>query len=155
MIPNTLLIKGVAILGGIALLTSGFFYVKFLLAKLDAAEQREATYQSVISKYQAQLDSYKDDLLKIQGLNEEVLETYEIAKEEYRSLQKRFEQTTSGNKRDLNFLAISKPGLIEKRINNGTKDALRCNELMTGAELNTNDDSNTICPDYIKSMSND
>jgi hypothetical protein len=48
-------------------------------------------------------------------------------------------------------MANKKPREIEERLNRGTKMALRCNELATGASLKSEDDKNTICPELVKS----
>jgi hypothetical protein len=50
-------------------------------------------------------------------------------------------------------MAAEKPSVVEDKINRGTKDALRCNELLTGSPLTQNEISgkvrNNICPDLL------
>jgi hypothetical protein len=47
-------------------------------------------------------------------------------------------------------MAQEKPSIVEEKVNRGSKDALRCNELITGSPL-TEDEAagkvrNNICP---------
>jgi hypothetical protein len=69
------------------------------------------------------------------------------------NLSKKFTEDAEGRERNLAAMAAEKPSVVEEKINRGTKDALRCNELLTGAPL-TDDEAagkvrNNICPELL------
>ena len=64
------------------------------------------------------------------------------------ALKDRFNTSANGSSRDLGDLAIAKPVLIERAVNNGTKNALRCVEIASGAPL-TEQEKNATKADEI------
>jgi|TARA_B110000495_G_scaffold201940_1_gene220631 septal ring factor EnvC (AmiA/AmiB activator) len=62
-------------------------------------------------------------------LNEDFVES----RKQVRELEKTFTQKKNGEARDFGKLAEAKSGLVEKIINSGTVNVLRCFELLSGA----------------------
>ena len=77
-------------------------------------------------------------------------EDFAAANREMSALEKKFKESSSGQQRNFNALAIQNPQSIEEKVNRGTKYALRCNELATGSSIESDDEKNNICPDLVK-----
>ncbi len=103
----------------------------------------------------------QEDVAMIQGINKQLQdENVENLKEIKKSTDK-FNVKANGDKRDFGTLAAVKPKVIQRLINRGTKNAVRCLEILTGAphtekELNaklqseTNRECQSIAnPNYI------
>ena len=137
-----------------SLASAGWFYVKKLQSDIKAAEVREQQYKDVIEAKSAETNAIKQDLAAMAEGQKKLAEQIKVANTNVDSLEKRFTETKSGKERDIRTSAIAKPELIEKAINNGTKEALRCGEVLTGAPLTENEKAgkvtNSICPDIIK-----
>ena len=97
---------------------------------------------------QAALEQTIKDLEKVQEKYNQVSADFNSAKKRVDGLQDKLKE------HDLPFLAEQKPGLVEKILDKGSKDMLRCLEIISGSplteeELNvtTKSKANTQCPD--------
>ena len=97
---------------------------------------------------QAALEQTIKDLEKVQEKYNQVSADFNSAKKRVDGLQDKLKE------HDLPFLAEQKPGLVEKILDKGSKDMLRCLEIISGnplteEELNvtTKSKANTQCPD--------
>jgi len=81
-------------------------------------------------------------------LNKDLSENFTTTQQEANELRGKFD------KMNLAKSASTLPTETELKINRGTRDALRCNELVTGARLTPDERSgkvqNNICADAIK-----
>jgi phage shock protein A len=132
---------------------AGWFYIQHLRSEIKAAEVREIQFQEIIAAKNAEVDLIKKDITRIYEAQGKLSTELKRAQSNVVELEKRFTQTKSGAERDLAEDAIAKPALIERAINNGTREALRCNEIATGSPL-TPDElqgkvKNSICPDLL------
>lgn len=79
-------------------------------------------------------------------INTQIAEVAQGAQQEVNEMRNKFAR--------FNAIAKNNPSEAEMRINRGTKDALRCNEIVTGSRLTADEASgkiqNNICPDLIK-----
>ena len=97
---------------------------------------------------QAALESIKRDLVEIQEKYDQVAEEFDSAQSRVDTLEKKLSE------HELDQLAQARPDWVEKIIDKGTADVLRCIEILSGAEL-TEDEinatkkskTNTQCPD--------
>jgi hypothetical protein len=89
-----------------------------------------------------------EDMRKMQDINKKVSEEFAKSQREVSTLNKKFEKFAN--------VAKGKPTETEKRVNRGTQDALRCNELVTGAPLTKEEKSatikNGICQDLVDAL---
>ena len=133
-----------------------FYYVKFLQSEVEAAKIREAQYKSVIVAKDAETAAIKADIAKIFEAQKQLNSKLLSAQAEVKTLEGRFSQTKTGEERDIGKLAVKKPEAIERAINGGTKEALRCNELVTGAEPTADELSgktnNSLCPGVLEEL---
>mgnify|MGYP000011442183 FL=1 len=97
---------------------------------------------------QAALEQTIKDLEQVQQQFNQVSKEFEAAAGRVKGLETKLKE------HDLAFLAENKPGLVEKVIDKGSKDMLRCLEIVSGSplteeELNVTKKSkaNTQCPD--------
>ena len=89
----------------------------------------------------------------IQEINKSLQDLNVKNQEEIRKLTDKFNVKANGDKRDFGTLAAVKPKVIEKLVNRGTKNSVRCLEILTGAphtekEINAKltSETNRECP---------
>jgi len=126
------------------------------------------TTQDTIRSYIEENSSLKYNNDTLVDVNEKNIQTItdleqqqQRIREDYQILQREFSEIRSNNnllreklsEHELDYLAYSKPDLIESIINNGSKNASRCFEILTGSpltekELNakTEKQFNSECP---------
>ena len=98
------------VIGVLVLLCSFLYWQNSNLSALnDAFELRDAEQKAAIENLQNDFELQTSSLLKLQEKNQEI----EAEMVRYLDIFKRH---------NLSKLAIAKPGLIETRVNNGTKD---------------------------------
>jgi predicted nuclease with TOPRIM domain len=143
-------IKLIVILIIIAILGAGAWYVINLKADLAISEMNNQKLQDGIKQQQELIDSIQKDVADIQEKNAQLQQENEKQRKDVNSLSNKFA------KRDIGQRAIENPELIEKLVNRGTENALRCIELASGAELNEKEKSaktpmeaNRECPSLV------
>jgi len=131
-------------------MTSGYFYIMALQGKLEAAAEIQQRMEGVIEQQKVVLEKQQEDVRKMQQLNNEMAKKFSETQQEVAQLSQKFAN------RDLAASSLKNPDETEMKVNRGTKDALRCNELITGANLTTDEKSgkvrNGICNDLIKEL---
>ncbi len=100
---------------------------------------------------------------RITEVNIQNVETIETMKKNYDIVVKEYNETIIKfnvinnqkqlleeklNEHDLGYLALNKPALIEKIINNSSTKALRCLELISGATLNEDEANATSANEF-------
>ena len=94
------------------------------------------------------MEKNAEDMRKMQDINKKVSDEFAKSQREVSALNKKFEKFAT--------VAKGKPTETEKRVNRGTEDALRCNEIVTGAPLTAQEKSatikNGICQDVIDAL---
>jgi len=142
----------VIMLGGLA---GGVAYVMKLRADLAISEANNAKLESAVSDQKAVIEQQIKDVEAIRSAMAEQNALNEKLNASIKDLSDKFNKiNASGEKRDIGNLAEQKPKLMQRAINKGTKNALRCMEIAMGAEL-TEDEKNATkksqinpeCPD--------
>ena len=133
----------------VGVMVSGYFYIQSLRSDIAAALAASQRLEDNIKSKDAQIAKINDDinliLVQSQLLNRELVN----AAASVSDLKKRFEEDKRGRQRDLNALAQKAPIAVERAINSGTREALRCNELLTGSPKIANE-KNSICPELVR-----
>ena len=149
-LPIGTIIKAIVALVIVLVIAGGAWYVTGLRADLAVSEMNNQKLQEGIEAQQALMEQMKADIAQIQTINKDLQEQNQKQKEDVASLAKKFD------KRDLGVIAAEKPEVIEKLVNRGSKNALRCLELASGAPLNdteknakTPTEANRECPSLI------
>lgn len=135
------------------IISSGYFFIKEQAAQLELAKEVQAKMESVIEKQGLAMDNMKADMERMGQVQKELSGSISAAEKDNKALAKKFTEDAEGRERNLAAMAAEKPSVVEEKINRGTKDALRCNELLTGAPLTADEKSgkvrNNICPDLL------
>jgi hypothetical protein len=94
------------------------------------------------------MEQTQRDLKRMGEINQEVAAKAQAAQNEVNNLSRKMSR--------LDALAKAPPSETEMRVNRGTRDALRCNEIVTGSPLTADEISgkirNNICRDLIESL---
>jgi uncharacterized protein (UPF0333 family) len=132
----------------ISIVSGGYFYIQALEGKLEAAAEVQQRMEGVINQQKLVMERNADDLKKMRNLNIEVATQANRAQQELSALNSKLTKLDE-------VVVKAPPTQTEIKINRGTKDALRCNEIVTGSPLTTAEFSgkikNNICPELIAS----
>jgi ABC-type bacteriocin/lantibiotic exporter with double-glycine peptidase domain len=136
----------------VAIIAGGLWYVTNLKADLATSEANNRQLVEATREQNLLIEQMKQDVAAIQQANAELQQQNEKQRRDVETLNSKF------SKRDFGALAAEKPAVVEKLINRGTKNALRCMELAAGAPLNeaeraakTPMEANRECPSLIDS----
>ena len=140
------------IMGGLA---GGVTYVYKLKADLATSEANNAKLEDSVEEQKAVIAQQALDMDNIRSAMKEQAELSKRLNASIKDLRNKFSKVNaSGEKRDIGNLAEQKPKLMQRIINRGTKNALRCMEIAMGSPL-TEKEKNAIkksqinpeCPD--------
>ena len=123
-------------------------YYQYTQEQIRIYAVNAATAELAQQNAEAAIESIKKDMVEIQAQFTAVSDEFAIAKGRVSKLEEKLSEHEIGN------LAQKKPKLIEKIIDKGTADVLRCYEILTGSPLTDEEiavtkksKANTICPD--------
>lgn len=127
------MIKAVVALLIVAMLIATGWYVTNLKADLVMSENNNAKLQEGIREQHELLAQMQRDIGQIQEMNKSLQETTQKHRADVEALTKKFSQDARGAPRDFGQLAAEKPDLVERLVNRGTRNAMRCLEIASGA----------------------
>ena len=134
----------------LVLLAGGMWHITNLKADLAISESNNKQLETAINEQVVLMNKMQNDIKVIQETNKQLAEQNERQKQDVANLANKF------NKRDIGVLAAEKPAVVEKLINRGTKNVMRCLELASGAPLNDEEknaksptEANRECPSLI------
>lgn len=127
---------------------AGFFYISGLRADLAIAEENSKKMTAAVEQQQSVIANIRAEQKQIVELNKQLADTVKAQNKDLKSLQDRFTVGADGNKRDLGAIAVQKPESIERAINKGTVNAMRCVEIASGSPL-TEAEKNAKLPNEI------
>jgi len=135
---------------GISMIFSAWFYVKSLQSEIQAAHEVRARLEDNIKAQETAMTAMREDVARQAAIQRALSESLSNAQQANADLSRRFNQDASGRERNFTTFTTQQPSAVEQRANRGTRDALRCNELVTGSPL-TEDErtgkvTNNICP---------
>lgn len=145
-------IRMLLILVVVVIIAGGLYYVINLKADLATSEANNRQLVEATREQMMLIEQMKQDVAAIQQANAELQQQNEKQRRDVETLNSKF------SKRDFGALAAEKPAVVEKLVNRGTKNALRCMELAAGAPLTeaektakTPMEANRECPSLIDS----
>ena len=134
----------------ILVLVGGFFHVSNLKADLAISQANNSKLEEGIREQHELMESMRKDIESIKKVNEDLNRQREELQKDKDTLTAKF------SKRDFGALAAEKPNVVERLVNRGTTNAIRCIELASGAPLteeekkaNTPTEANRECPNLI------
>ena len=114
----------------------GFMYVKNLKADLATSEANNLKLEQSIDSQKAVIQQMKADFEAITKIKAEIEKQNSILKAEFQALDKKFNKINGkGEVRDMGDLATKRPSSVEKIINKGSNNAMRCSEIAMGSPL--------------------
>jgi chromosome segregation ATPase len=145
-------IKAIVYLVIVVVIAGGLWYVMNIKADLATSEANNQKLQDAVNVQKDLIESMQRDITQIQETNKQLAEQNEKQKQDVATLSSKF------SKRDFGALAAEKPAVVEKLVNRGTANVMRCLELASGAPLNekeknakTPTEANRECPALIDS----
>ena len=114
----------------------GFMYVKNLKADLATSEANNAKLEQSVESQKAVIKQMKEDFEAITKIKAEIENQNKILKAEFAALDKKFNKINGkGEVRDIGDLATKRTESVEKIINKGSTNAMRCSEIAMGSPL--------------------
>jgi len=136
----------------VAIIAGGLYYVTNLKADLAISEANNAKLVEATQEQRLLIEQMQADVTAIQEANAELQAQTEKQRRDVETLNSKF------SKRDFGALAAEKPDVVERIVNRGSKNALRCMELAAGAPLTDEEraaktpmEANRECPSLIDS----
>jgi len=125
MIKLYLLVVVVGLVGGVVY--GGYYYYKDTQSRIQTLTENNAKIMAAKAAQDNTINTLIADREKFDELNKELQSDLDKANSYKNTLIDKL------RKHDLAKLSMKKPGLVEKRINNGTKKLFRSLESLTGA----------------------
>jgi len=117
----------------------GFWYISGLRADIAVSKENTKKLETAIEQQQQALEQVKKDTALIQSMNKELNDKINNQNKDVDSLKDRFNTNSKGEKRNFGKSAIENPAGMERAVNRGTANALRCLEIASGAPLTENE----------------
>jgi FtsZ-binding cell division protein ZapB len=150
MFPIGTIIKLIFYLIIVAIIAGGIYYITGLRANLAVSEMNNKMLEDGVKKQAELIELMKKDIEDIKKVNEDLSKQREDLQKDKDTLTSKF------SKRDFGALAAEKPKVVERLVNRGTENAIRCVELASGSPLNdkeknakTPTEANRECPSLI------
>jgi hypothetical protein len=147
------IIKAVVALIIVLTVVGAFYYITGLRADLAVSELNNQKLQEGIDAQNQLMAQMKADIAQIQTINQDLATEAERQRKEVAQLQTKFSVNSKGEARDFGALAAERPDVVQRAVNRGTANALRCLELASGAphteqelKATTSSEINRECP---------
>jgi hypothetical protein len=141
-------IKAIVALVLVVVIAGGLWYVTGLRANLAMSQENEKKMFAAVEQQQEAIATIQAEQRQISKLNTELSDTIKKQNKDLQSLNDRFTTSANGKPRDFGAMAAAKPKSIERAINTGTINAMRCLEIASGAPL-TEKEKNASTPSEI------
>ena len=125
MLKIYILIVVIGLVGGVVY--GGYYYYKDTQSRIQTLTENNAKLETAKAIQDQTIDTLIADREKFDKLNKELQVKLDKANDYKNTLIDKL------RKHDLAKLSMKKPGMMEKRINNGTKKLFRSLESLTGA----------------------
>ena len=123
MIKIYMLLLVLGLIGGVGY--GAYYYYKDTQARIAVLTENSAKLEQATNTQKQTIDTLVEDAEKFRELNKELNTKLEAANEYKNTLIDKL------RKHDLAKLSLQKPGMVEKRINNGTKRLFESLEKLT------------------------
>lgn len=119
----------------VLLFVAGGWYVTGMREQLAISQENSKKLEGALGDQQVLINQMKQDVSSIQEANKQLATTIQAQNRDLNSLQNRFNTNADGTTRDIGKIAIANPAGVERAINRGTVNAVRCIEIASGAPL--------------------
>ena len=132
---TTAAIRAIAALIIVAICAAGLWYVTGLRADLAVSQENANKLTDAVTKQEAAISQMRQEQQQIRDINNQLNTTIQLQNKDLTNLQDRFTQNAAGQKRDFANTAAARPEALERAVNRGTVNALRCLEIASGSPL--------------------
>jgi cell division protein FtsB len=147
-LPIGTIIKALAALIIVVLFAVGFWWITGLRADLAVSQLNTKKLNQAIEQQQAAIKQMREEQEQIRAMTKAVNDQVTKQINDVNALRDRFNTTAGGQQRDWGRTASEKPAAVERAVNRGTVNALRCLEIASGAPL-TEAEKNATKPEEI------
>jgi multidrug efflux pump subunit AcrB len=135
MLVSSGMIKAVVILITVMIVASGLWYVTGLRADLAVSQENARQMTEAVAQQQAAMAQMQAEQAQIRELNNQLNTQIQLQNRDMANLQDRFQRDAAGNARNFGGMAAQRPEALERAVNRGTVNALRCLEIASGSPL--------------------
>ena len=129
------MIKAIVALIMVVIFAVSGWWVTGLRADLAVSQENSRKLVDAIDRQQDAIKKMQDDQEKIRQINNDLNTTIKLQNKDVENLRDRFSQNAKGEVRDFGKTAVAKPQSLERAVNRGTVNAMRCLEIASGASL--------------------
>ena len=134
-LPIGTIIKAIAALVIAILFAVGFWWITGLRADLAVSQANTEKLTQAIEQQQAAMEQMKAEQEQIRAMTKAVNDQVAKQNNDVNALRDRFNTAANGQQRNWGKTAAEKPAAVERAVNRGTVNALRCLEIASGAPL--------------------
>lgn len=134
MIASKIITKLAIVLTIAATFIGVLWYLNHVRADLAQERVNNNSLKNSITEQQQLIERMEQDFERIRNANRSLITELDRQRAEVRNLSDRLNVTASGRSRDFGLLASQRPTAIERLVNRGTQNAVRCLELASGAK---------------------
>lgn len=148
MFDTSAMIKVVAALIMVVIFAVSGWWITGLRADLAVSQESSRKLIESIDQQQEAIKKMQGEQEKIRQINNDLSTTIKLQNKDVENLRDKFSQNAKGEVRDFGKTAAAKPQSLERAVNKGTVNALRCLEIASGATL-TDLEKNATKPNEI------
>lgn len=141
-------IRMVATVVIVVIVAGGLWVISGLRADLAVSQENTRKMEQAVETQQALIARMQADQAEIRAINNELTAVIRDQDRDLDNLRDRFDRTATGERRDFGAAAAAKPGSLERAVNRGTVNAMRCLEIASGSPL-TEAEKNATKPSEI------
>jgi len=132
---TTAAVRAIAALIVVVIVAGGIWYVTGLRADLAVSQENSRKLVEATQKQEAAIVQLRQEQQQIRNANQQLSTTIQLQNRDLTNLQDRFTQNAAGEKRNFGRTAAARPEALERAVNRGTANALRCLEIASGSPL--------------------
>jgi hypothetical protein len=132
----------------VVIVAAGLWVISGLRADLAVSQENTRKMEQAVETQQALIARMQADQAEIRAINSELGRVIRDQDRDLDNLRDRFDRTATGERRDFGAAAAAKPASLERAVNRGTVNAMRCLEIASGAPL-TETEKNATKPSEI------
>lgn len=150
---KNLALKSLLTLTTVLIIFSGIWFITELRANLAISQINNEQLQQDIKSQEKLIVQMRSDIARIQSINNDLSRETDRQRQEIFDLIERFNTNARGEDRNFGAIAAARPTAVQRLVNQGSLNAMRCLELASGAShteeelaASTISESNRECP---------
>ena len=135
MLPIGVIIKSIVTLIVVIVVAVGFWWITGLRADLATSQANTEKLKEAVEAQNAAIEQMKVEQEQIRVMTKAVNDQVAKQNNDVNALRDRFNANSKGERRDWGKAAAERPAQVERAVNRGTVNALRCLEIASGSPL--------------------